>query len=522
MITSLFCLRYYLTNLSVVYLKIVKLVIKTITYCLFFFLVSHFSFCKKDKFITDSGAKVQFSQDSVLFDTVFTTIGSATQNIRVRNTNKQKIKISSIELEGGGSSQFIINVDGQKGTSFSDLEIAGNDSMYIFIQVNVNPTNLNSPLIINDAIRFVVNGNEQKVILEAWGQDAYYHRPDSAIKFKDGSYFAYSVANAVPKSYTMSGSEFVWKNDKPHVVYGYLVVDEGQKLRIPEGTKVYMNYKAGLWVFAGGQLQILGKKDKEVVFQGARREKDFADEPGQWDRIWINEGSDQNIIDYAIIKNGFIGVQCELVGEDSILAKKRQLTITNTKIQNMSLWGLYSLAYNIYGGNNVISNCQEHSLNILLGGAYYFVHCTFANYWNKDKARDKATINLNNYSELQVTPVNAYFANCIVDGKLENELSVDVKTSTQFPTTYTFSNCWLKTNVNTSNPLNYINNVSGDKNAVLNYKDVGTYNFEPVASETRLKNFVYLSTSDASAFPKDILGHTRNQTNVTAGAYDIP
>ena len=70
---------------------------------------------------------------------------------------------------------------------------------------------------------------------EAWGQDAYYHRPDSAIKFKDGTYFPYSLANAVPNSYDKVGSEFVWKNDKPHVIYGYLVVDEYQKLKIQEG-----------------------------------------------------------------------------------------------------------------------------------------------------------------------------------------------------------------------------------------------------------------------------------------------
>lgn len=513
---------YYFSNLSVVYLKLVKTLFNLIFLSLLVFFVSHFVSCKKDKFITDSGAKVNFSQDSVLFDTVFTSIGSATRNIRVRNENKQKIKISSIVLEGGSSSQFIINVDGQKGTSFSDIEIAANDSMYIFVQVNVNPTNNNSPLIISDAIRFEVNGNEQKVILEAWGQDAYYHRPDSAIKFKDGSYFAYSVANAVPQSYTMSGSEFVWKNDKPHVVYGYLVVDEGQKLRIPEGTKVYMNYKAGLWVFQGGQLQVLGKKDKEVVFQGARREKDFADEPGQWDRIWINEGSDQNIIDYAIIKNGFIGVQCELVGEDTNLVKKRQLTITNTKIQNMSLWGLYSLAFNIYGGNNVISNCQEYSLNILLGGAYRFTHCTFANYWAKDKARDKPTININNYSTLQVTPLSAYFANCIVDGKLEKELGIDVKTDPGFPTTYTFTNCWIKTNADISDPVHFLGNVAGDKNAILEYKDIVTYNFEPISTEIRIKNFVYLSSTDATAFPKDIMGKNRNTSNVTAGAYELP
>ena len=47
----------------------------------------------------------------------------------------------------------------------SDVEIAANDSIYIFIQVNVNPNNASSPMIITDAINFVVNGNSQIVLL---------------------------------------------------------------------------------------------------------------------------------------------------------------------------------------------------------------------------------------------------------------------------------------------------------------------------------------------------------------------
>ncbi|WP_317897255.1 hypothetical protein [Aurantibacillus circumpalustris] len=511
-----------------------KLLFKIISFCLFSFFISQLFSCKKDKLITDSGAKIEFSQDSVLFDTVFTTIGSATQNIRVRNKNNQRIKISSIQLQGGNASQFIVNVDGAKGTSFTDIEIAANDSMYIFIQVNVNPTNINSPLIISDALIFLVNGNQQKLNLEAWGQDAYYHRPDSVIKFKDGSYFPYSLANAVPNSYNLIGDEFVWKNDKPHVVYGYLVVngpdsitnEPAQNLKILEGTKIFMNYKSGIWVYAGARIQVLGKKGQEVVFQGARREKDFADEPGQWDRIWINEGSNDNIINYAIIKNGFIGVQCEFIGEDPKLSSKGVLRLTNTKIQNMSLWGLYCLYYGVFGFNNVISNCQEHSVNILLGGEYIFSQCTFANYWSKDKSRDKPTLKINNYSETQVLPLSLRISNCIIDGKLENEVSLDIKTPSTIPNavvSYTFSNNWLKSTMNTSDVTIFINNRKGDKTAELEYEDKSMYNFEPKASEKRITGFTgTLAKQDASIIlpAEDINGKPRNVDSVTAGAYE--
>ncbi|MDI1353381.1 MAG: hypothetical protein PSX36_00590 [bacterium] len=487
-------------------------------FVLTFSLGSLFS-CKKDQVITDASAMLEFSQDSILFDTVFTKIGSATQNFRIRNKHNKIIKISSITLQGGSASAFKINVDGVPGSSWSDLEIAPNDSMYVFVQVNVDPTNSNSPVIISDALMFQVNGNQQKLPLEAWGQDAYYHRPDSAIHFKDGTYFAYSVANAVPNSYTKVGDEFVWKNDKPHVIYNYLVVDEGQKLKIQENTKVYLNYKAGLWVFAGGQLQVLGKKNQEVIFQGARREKDWADEPGQWDRIWINEGSDNNVIDYAIIKNGFIGVQCEFMGEDTT-QKKWQLTLTNTKIQNMSKWGLYCLYFKVFAGNTIISNCQEHSVNIALGGAYSFIHCTFSNFWNKSKPREKPTLNLNNYSTSQIVPLNAYFGNCIIDGKLSNEVNIDIKDDPLYKPVYSFSNSWLKT-TNDVSTANYIN-VRADKNTSLNYKDVDKYDFEPLSSENRVKGFVHANaTADALKFPLDLNAISRNTTSISVGAIEV-
>lgn len=489
-------------------------IIINIIVCIFLsLLVFDFSSCKKDKIIVDSGAKVQFSQDSILFDTVFTTTGSSTKNIRVRNKNSQRIKISSIQLQGGSTSPFIINVDGAKGISFTDIEIAANDSMYIFIQVNVNPNNAASPLIISDAIKFTVNGNEQSVYLEAWGQDAYYHHPTNAIKFKNGTYLGYSLVSEA------TNTTVIWNNDKPHVIYGYLVVDSTQKLIINAGVRVYLNYKASLWVFRYGEIKVLGQKGNEVIFTGARRDKDYADEPGQWDRIWINEGSVNNEINYAIIKNGYIGVQAELFGNN--FNEPRRLKITNTKIQNMSLWGFYGLAYNVYGGNNVFSNCQEHSVNLTLGGKYTFLHCTFANFWEKEKTRDKPTININNYTSSQVLPLDsAYFGNCIVDGKLGNEINLDLNYSdNNFQPNFVFSNCWLKTTNNTSNATNYVGDIRVGSTSIV-FNNPSDYNFQaPTANGIR--GFTHAKAlSDILKFPTDLNAVTRNTVSVTIGAYE--
>ena len=157
-----------------------------------------------------------------------------------------------------------------------------------------------------------------------------------------------------------------------------------------------------------------------------------------------------------------------------------------------------------------------------MGGEYYFLHCTFANYWGTDSPRDKPAVSLNNYSTQQTVPIWAYFGNCIIDGKLDNELAVDLKSATNVTPSYTFSSCWMKTSVNTSNAAYFKDVVKGDKNAIINYKDVITYNFEPASSETRLKNFISAQAkSDAALVKVDIAGKNRNLNNISVGAYEI-
>ncbi len=475
------------------------------------FLIAAFSSCQKDTIITDTSAKVNFSADSVLFDTVFTTIGSATRNIRVINNHQQKIKISSISLQNGNSSAFIINVDGSPGKTFSDIEIAANDSLYIFIQVHVNPTNVNSPLIISDNLLFVVNGNTQNVYLEAWGQDAYYHKPTNAIKFVNGSYLAYSTVSA------SNNTIVTWVNDKPHVIYGWLVVDSTQTLIITPGVKVYLHQNAGLWVYRYGTLRVLGTTSYPVTFQGDRFEKDLADIPGQWDRIWINEGSVNNEIDNAIIKNGYIGVQAELL-LGNFFSEPRRLKITNTKIQNMSKWGIFGVAFYIYGANNVIVNCKEYCGAFTLGGRYTFLHTTFANFWDKD-SRSIPCVHIDNHTSTQTLRLDTcYFGNCIIDGGLVNELEIDTVSSITYPPKGTFSYCFLKTNVNTAGyPTKYI----GCRiNQTSDFTNKTGYDFSLGATSSAI-NFSAAALSDANKVPFDITNKSRTADGFPdAGAYE--
>ena len=81
---------------------------------------------------------IGFSNDTVYLDTVFTTIGSSTYNMRIYNRSDQNIEIGSIRLGQGSDSQFRLNVDGMHGQDFNDIEILAKDSIYVFIETTVD------------------------------------------------------------------------------------------------------------------------------------------------------------------------------------------------------------------------------------------------------------------------------------------------------------------------------------------------------------------------------------------------
>ena len=90
-----------------------------------------FGSCKKGS--TFSNDNLGFSNDSVLFDTVFTTVGSTTKTLKIYNNSSFKLNVEEIELMGGASSPFRINVDGVSGLDHSNIEIPGKDSLFIFV-----------------------------------------------------------------------------------------------------------------------------------------------------------------------------------------------------------------------------------------------------------------------------------------------------------------------------------------------------------------------------------------------------
>lgn len=381
-----------------------------------------FASCNKEEnFDTNPELKLEFSTDTVFFDTVFTTIGSSSRVFMIYNPSKEKINISSIKLARGSGSPFRINVDGIASTEIEDFEIAARDSAFVFVKVTIDPGNTNNPLVQTDSLVFSTNGNIQDVKLVAWGQDAYFYRN------------------------SILGSDYTLTADKPHVIYGFLIVDSLYTLNIEAGSRIYMHSGSVLLVYRDASLKINGTKENPVSFQGDRLEAGYEDISGQWGRIWLYAGSINNEINYAIIKNGEVGIHADTTGN----SPNPTLRISNTQIYNMSNTGILGQGTTIEAANCVIGNCGARSVAFTLGGKYDFRHCTIGNFWNQTFRRETALV-LNNYYidtsfNVQLRPLEmAYFGNCVIYGDKTEEITIDQHSSGGI-LNYQFDHCLLKT-----------------------------------------------------------------------------
>lgn len=388
--------------------------------------------CRKDEVFTeDPGAKLTLTEDTILFDTIFTTVGSVTKRFTVRNQNDNAVKVD-IALEGGTPSPFRINVDGTSGVTFNDVEILGGDSIFIFIEATLNGSNPNNPFIIEDHIVLNTNGNEQRVLLLAWGQDAVFYRPDQSIQGLPA--FSY-IAGGLDADSNQICETVTWTNAKPIVIFGYAVVDECCKLIIDPGVKVYFHGGGGLWVYRGGAIEANGEDENRITFQGDRLEAIYDDLPNQWDRIWINEGDQDNRLTYCEIKNALIGIQAQTwpLTEGQPLSSNK-LILESVSIKNCLTAGLYTENYRIKATNLLVGDAGQYSVVLTGSGQYEFDQPTIANYWSFDIRQDPAFFMTNKFIDAfgteQLRSIeSSTFTNGIIHGNNTNEFKLEIDES---------------------------------------------------------------------------------------------
>jgi hypothetical protein len=370
--------------------------------------------------VKDQPFTLRFSQDTVLFDTLFTTINSITKRVRVYNDEENARQINSIRVAGGQSSPYRLIVNGEEGTEFNNQVILGGDSLQILVEANIDSKNIDNPFIVRDYILFEATTPQDDVLLLAWGQDANYLQ-DSVI-----------------------GCNAVWDAGKPYVLLGSVLVDTLCSLLINAGAEVYAGFNTSF--FVKGTLNVNGASDAKVVFRNDRLDEGFMDAPGQWEGIFFLEGSKGNLINYTNILNSRYGIWLGTPDADTI----PDLILLNSTISNVSRTGIIAFTSDLEASNTLVHTCGEYSVANLAGGNYFYNHCTFANYptvFFRDQplAVFSDNIQLADNSSI-VEDINLWMTNTIIYGTLEDELILNNSGGANFSAAIGHS--LLKTTIN--------------------------------------------------------------------------
>ncbi|GAO41846.1 choice-of-anchor Q domain-containing protein [Flavihumibacter petaseus] len=357
-------------------------------FCLFIGFL--FSACTKDSLLTSPEAGLAVSTDSLHFDTLFTQTGSITLSFRIYNLNDQRIRISKVALAGGGNSKFRINVNGDQGPIVENIDINARDSAHVFVNTRIDGTGSTLPYVVQDSILIEWNGNNRWVQLDAWGQNAHFHR------------------NGI-----ISSSQ-TWTNDLPHVLLGQFTVASGATLRLEKGTKVYCHADAPFRV--DGTLIANGGPDDEerVVFSGDRLDAPYRDFPAAWPGIHFRSGSKNNSMTYTSVQQAYQGIISEIPDGPA-----PGLTLKQCIINNAWDAGLLAIGSHIDATNCLISNCGKN-VQLVYGGTYNFDQCTMASYSNLYFIHEHPVVWVTNVLTIDgidyLAPLDAVFTNCIVWG----------------------------------------------------------------------------------------------------------
>ncbi len=464
---------------------------KTIIYTFYTVVIAILAFTMPGCHRNNTGeANLEFSTDTVMFDTVFTTITSSTRTFAVRNTTGAPLEVD-IALAGGEQSYYSINVDGVAGTEFHDVEIPAHDSIFVFVKVNINPTNQNLPYLINDSIMFYQKDRTQSVQLVAFGQDAHFIIPDNG----PSSMRYHIVAH--------EHEHVHWTNDKPWVIYGWAVVDSLGKLTIDPGTQVYVHNGGGIWVYRYGNIHINGTIEEPVTITGDRLEDFFANDYAQWNSLWINEGSEDNLIENAIISNSSYGVHLESLEEYT----GNKTVINNSVIHNNQVMGVRAEGAVLEMNNCQVSSNGRYSLALMVGD-FTLNHVTVANYFTQAARSTPAVALTNNYTKTEIIGgeafnityvgnTNAVFNNCIIYGPLDNEFATG--TSSEAELNYTLNHCLVKRDSINNN--HYIDCLNANPQFIATYGQ--NYNIQETSPAID-------AGMEGLGITTDILGRLRN------------
>ena len=308
--------------------------------------------CISDDFTDSPEARLAFSTDTVSFGTVFTDLATPTARLLVINNNKKGVNISSIRFQNP-ETPFRMNVDGVSGMSFQDVEIRGNDSIYVFLECYLEADDSTIPQLTSDKLEFVTNGNVQTVEVEAWG---------------------WNVTRL--KNVTID-SDTRFTAERPYIIFDTLTVDPGVTLMIDPGAWLLFHDKARLNV--KGTVIAQGSVDNMIRMSGDRLDDVLPDVAydvlaGQWGGIDIAAESFGNRLEYVDMRSTVSGLRIDSCGDLS----KSKLLLLNSWLHN-SQGNVLSSKYARVDAYGCCFSEAAGSVVNLTGGSHRFVQCTIAN-----------------------------------------------------------------------------------------------------------------------------------------------
>ena len=353
-----------------------------------------FSSCIEDAFTTSSSDYLAFNKDTIAFDTVITLQGTATKQMVVYNNSKKQINISSIKVAGLASKgHFHLNVDGVRGDEFHNVEIRGNDSIYIFIEAYLDEMEKNEPTLIEDKLEFITNGMSQYVLLSAWGQDVIRLNGDTI------------------------ASDTRFTADKPYLIYDTVFVAEPATLTIDPGVTLLFHDKAAMRI--KGTMLANGTAEAPITFRGDRLDRivgetSFDIMSGQWGGIIFTPRTKDNVLKHVIMKGSSIGMHCssDLVNDTTRCALK----LINCVLTNSASTCLVTQACYVQAIGTEFSDAAEE-VAYFLGGKVMMSQCTFANnYLFALPSLPIVQVFDVKYGDGFFDKMRAYFDNCILHG----------------------------------------------------------------------------------------------------------
>ncbi len=350
--------------------------------------------CIEDGFTTSSSDVLAFNTDTVAFDTVITLQGTATKQMVIYNHSKKQVNISSIKVAGlANKGHFHLNVDGIRGDEFQNVEIRGNDSIYVFIEAYLDEMEQDDPTLLEDRLEFVTNGVSQSVLLRAWGQDVIRINGDTI------------------------GRNTRFTAQKPYLIYDTMFVAPDVTLTLDAGTTLLFHDKAA--IRCKGRMLANGTADEPITFRGDRLdrivgESSFDIMSGQWGGVIFNSPTGMgNVLKHVIMRGSTIGMHCSTDYSDTINCA---LKLVNCVLTNSASTCLATATCYVQAIGTEFSDAAEE-VTYFAGGKVMMSHCTFANNY-LFAVPTLPLVNVFNveYTNGAIGKIRAYFDNCILYG----------------------------------------------------------------------------------------------------------